>query len=144
MTRKLLALLFAMALAAGISFAGETTAETTINSAEVEEALKKLQGMPGLEGANAAEMNQFVNMLQSPEMARVASRLSAQLAAQGNTGDMNMDSIAAFVRQNLTKEDIEAIMGQSISSSDYQQAVTGGDPEAMKQMLERLQGTAAD
>lgn len=141
--RKLLLAVFAMSLCVGAACAADA-APSTISSGEVQRTLDMLKGTSGLEGANASEMNAYMEMLDSEELARVASRLSAQLAEQGiDESSADFGTISDFVRQNLSQKDIESIMGQSISEAEYRQALTtGGKPEDMERLLRVLEGKA--
>lgn len=99
--------------------------------------LSKLEGVSGLHGGNAQEMQQFLGMVQPPEMVQLVDRLSAQLG--GDPENMDMAAVDEFVHNNITLEDVQKLLGQSVSSEDFNSAVNREvSQEQMQQMLQLL------
>lgn len=123
------------------SFAGETggSAAAPATTQDVQQVLDRLQGQPGLFGAGSAEMAVFMSMVQTPELTRIVERLNRQLLEQGDPETMDLQAVSAFVRQNLTLQDAERILGQRIERSEYQEAVRkGGESENLDQLVKML------
>lgn len=139
-TISIAALLLLMSVAP--SLAGETAgaAVAPTRTEDVQQVLERLKGQPGLYGAGAAEMTVFMSMVQTPELAEIVDRLHRQLLEHGDPENMDLQAISAFVQQNLTREDAERILGQSVSSAEYRDAVRkGGESQNLDQLVKMLQ-----
>ena len=111
-----------------------------VTSSDVQGVLDMVKG-GSLYGANAAEMNQFAGMVNTEELAKVAARLSEQLQAQGvDPNNVDMNTAGALVAQLLTQQDVEKILGYSITSDEFHRGVkTGSDPDNLNSMVQMLQ-----
>lgn len=138
MTKYIVTILIALALTGGVCIAGEKADEK-----EIGDALKNLQGLEGIYGGNAEDMDKFLKMVQTPEMTKLVEQLNSRMAAQGITGEADQATIDAFVRENITKEDVEKLLGQKIRDEDFRRAMSSelkeGDVEKMR---ERMQESA--
>lgn len=140
----MLCLTFVVLAAASRGFAGENTVQvappTPEETARMNEALDSLRGVSGLHGGDSQDMNQFLNMVQTPGMVEVVNRLNAQLAG----GEANLDDIDKFVRENLTAEDVEKLLGYKITDEDLQKALSApAKPDDMQNMLQQLMQSPA-
>lgn len=138
MFKRLLMIAALIAVFAIPSYAGELTAAND-NVGDIEEVLKRLKGNPGLYGASGQEMSQFIDMIDSAELASLVASLSAELQAQGDVENLDMEKVSAFVAQRLTKGDAERLLGQSVSEDQFQRAVgMGRQSENIDQLVEML------
>ena len=107
----------------------------------IQQILDKLRGTPGLYGASGSEMNQFIDMVDTPELSRVVARINQQLLEQGysESNPPDMATVSALVRQSLTRQDAEAILGTSVSQQDFQQGLqAGGQEQNLDQLIQML------
>lgn len=137
--KRTLIIVMALSLGIGMCFAEEGAGAST--DADMEKTLESLRGLEGISGGNSRDMDQVLNMVQTPEMSNLVNRLNQQLAAESGDGTIDPASVEAFVRQNLTKEDVEKVMGRKISDDDFNRVKTTPiNPDEVKRMRERLGG----
>lgn len=135
-----LAIVLSLGISTLVLAAENTPTVPTVQQGDVQLVLDRLQGSSGLYGATPTEMNQFLGMVQTPEMTKIVERMHQQMVAQGlNVDTMDLQDVSAFVQQNLTRQDAEALLGQSVSPRDFQQGVqAGGDPDNLNSLLQML------
>lgn len=141
MPRTLIICLTLVVLAAfGRCFAAESTITvapaTAGETMEMNQALDSLRGVSGLEGGNSQDMQAFLNMVQTPGMVEVVKKLNAQLAT---SGEADLGDIDKFVRENITPEDVEKLLGYKVKGDDLQKALNNQtSPEDMQTMLDLM------
>ena len=138
--KTLLAIALGVALFAGVSVAGETqNADQAAQAAQLNYMLNNLQGMEGMHGGTSQDMSVVLGVMQSPEMLNLVSKLSAQMTAQN--GQMDPNAVNDFVRQNLSLEDIQKILGPGVSQQDLDKALASEvKPEEIQEMLRLMTG----
>lgn len=138
--KTIAAILLALMLFAAPSFAAEGVAVAPTSTADVQQILDSLKGQPGLYGASGDEMTEFLGMVQTPELAAIVTRMNQQLQARGNTENMTLEEVSAFVAQNLTHADVEKLLGQSVTQEEYRQGVKDGtNPDNLQALVQMLQ-----
>lgn len=141
MGRYVLAAAFVLFLSICSSGAGES-ASVDERTVLMNQTLSNLGDVSGLHGGNAQEMQQFLGMVQTPEMVQLVDRLSAQFALQvgANPDNADLAKVDEFVRNSITLEDVQKLLGQTVASEDFQKALSREvSAEEMQNMLQMLQ-----
>jgi len=138
MKRLVISIAFMFVLTAAAStYAAEVASDST---ADIQQVLNRLRGSSGLYGANASEMNQFIDMVDPQVLAEITERLRVQLEEQGGTENMSLEEVSLFVSQNLTRTDASLLLGTSVSSEDFQRGVQAGRNTDNLDMLVQMLG----
>ena len=133
-------------LVAFLIFAGATQSFAAQNQAasanvdDIQLVLNRLQGQSGLYGATPEAMAAFATMVQPPELAKVVGRLHQQMLEQGyDPENVDLQTVSSFVRQNLTRDDVEHMLGRGVTQGEFQQGLQAGSQQqnldALVQML---------
>lgn len=133
MAKYLLCVAFALAALISAPVAGETKPM----DAASEEAMKNVLG-PHAE--SSADLNAFMSQIQTPGMQEVVAKLAANMAV-GPDGEIDMSAVNDYVRQNLTLEDAQKILGEDVDPEAFNKAMTKEvKPEDLEKMMILMQG----
>lgn len=133
----LLAMFLLLALAAPLH-AGEDLYPRT-SEADIQQVLNRLQGSSGLYGATRSEMSAFVDMVDAKALAEIVERMHHQLLERGNVEDLDLYSVSAFVRENLTLADTERLLGRQVGQAEFQRGLNaGGNHDSLDSLVQML------
>ena len=138
MKRLLTSIAFMIVLTVTASaHAGEVVSDST---ADIQQVLDRLRGTSGLYGATSTEMGQFIDMIDTPELAAITARLRVQLEERGDTDTLTLEEVSHFVSQNFTLADAASILGRSVRTEEFQRGVQSGRDSQNLDMLVNMLG----